>query len=350
MNFIKPPRVAIVILNWNGQKMLEKFLPSVLQTQYPNFEVYVADNASTDNSVEYLSQHFETVKIIQNHKNYGFAEGYNVAFQQVTDADYWVLLNSDVEVTPTWLQFLVQYMEKNKQTAACMPKLLSYTEPQNFEYAGAAGGFIDTLGYAFCRGRIFDVCEADLGQYNTSTPIFWATGAALCVRPYVYRLLGGLDARFFAHMEEIDWCWRAKNAGYSIAYCPQAVAYHVGGGTLPKSNPHKTFLNFRNNAVMILKNENLFKLIFIAPLRLLLDVLAGIQFLKKGEWGNAKAVFKAIFFVIKNFKTVLLQRQNAQNQVQTARVGAPNKDGILRGSIVFEYFIKNKKFFSELRI
>ena len=247
-------KISIVILNWNGEEMLRAFLPSVLVcSSGRDVEVCVADNGSTDASCAMLEEEFPIVRLIRLDENYGFAEGYNRALSQI-DAEYVILLNSDVEVTPDWLQPLTEFMDNHPEVAACQPKIMSYKKRDTFEYAGAAGGFIDKLGYPFCRGRIFDVVEKDEGQYDTPLPVFWATGAALMIRLDVYKQVGGLDGRFFAHMEEIDLCWRLRSRGYGIYCIPQSEVYHVGGATLKKENPRKTFLNFRNNLLMLYKN------------------------------------------------------------------------------------------------
>ena len=241
-------KVAVVILNWNGEEMLRRFLPGVLA--HTQAEIYVADNASTDKSLELLSVDFPAVKTILLERNYGFAEGYNRALAQI-EAEYFVLLNSDVEVKDDWISPMLQYLDTHPEVAACQPKILSWHAPDKFEYAGAAGGYMDAWGYPYCRGRIMNTVETDEGQYDTVAPVFWATGAALMVRSAVYHEVGGLDARFFAHMEEIDFCWRLRSRGYDIVCIPSAVVYHVGGGTLPKENPNKTYLNFRNNLLML---------------------------------------------------------------------------------------------------
>ena len=247
-------RVSVVILNWNGVDMLRKFIPSVMDNSVgEGIEICVADNASSDGSLEMLRSEFPVVRLIELDQNYGFAEGYNRALEQV-DAEYVVLLNSDVEVTPHWLEPLLDYMDTHSGTVACQPKLLSWHNKEYFEYAGASGGFIDRYGYPFCRGRIFDVVEKDCGQYDTVTEVMWVTGAALFIRLADYREVGGLDGHFFAHMEEIDLCWRLRSRGKKLVCIPQSVVYHVGGATLKKENPRKTFLNFRNNLLMLYKN------------------------------------------------------------------------------------------------
>jgi len=270
------PKIAIVVLCWNGKQFLADFLPYVLKTTYPNFDIYVADNASTDDSVVYIENHFADVRLIQLQKNEGFAEGYNKALKQIT-ADYYVLLNQDVEVEPGWIEPVIQLMESDEKIAAAQPKIKAFHNKTLFEYAGAAGGFIDKYGYPFCRGRMFDEIEKDKGQYNQPSEIFWATGACLFVKSELYHNLGGLDKHLFAHMEEIDFCWRAKNAGYKISYCPKSTVFHVGGGSLPQGNPKKTYLNFRNNLIIMVKNLPFWRLLYIIPLRLLLDHIAAYK-------------------------------------------------------------------------
>lgn len=290
-------KVAVVILNWNGEHMLRDFLPSVvahsvLPESLGEAGVYVADNGSTDHSLELLAHSFPTVRTIAFDQNYGFADGYNKAFESI-DAEYAILLNSDVEVTPGWLQPLVQYMDAYPQVAACQPKLMAYHHKDEFEYAGAMGGFIDCYGYPYCRGRIFDTVEKDYGQYDTDVPLLWATGACLMVRLAVYKEVGGLDGRFFAHMEEIDLCWRLRCRGHEVRSVASSVVYHVGGATLNAGHPRKTFLNFRNNLLMLYKNLPTGKLRSVLFVRALLDYVAAAMFLLKGEWGSTKAVFRA---------------------------------------------------------
>ena len=250
---LKFPSVAIVILNFNGRNYLEKFLPSVIASTYPNKRIIVADNASSDDSIAFIQNNFPSVEIIALDKNYGFAGGYNEALSKI-ESDYYILLNSDVEVTPGWIEDMITLMEADKNIAACQPKILSFYNKNYFEHAGACGGWIDALGYAFARGRIFDICEEDKGQYNTNQKVFWATGAALCIRAKCFHEMGGFDAHLFAHMEEIDLCWRLQRKGYAVYCCPSSVVYHVGGGTLPKTNSRKTYLNFRNNLIILFKN------------------------------------------------------------------------------------------------
>ena len=286
-------KVSVVILNWNGCEMLRTFLPSVVQySKGERIEVCVADNGSTDSSIAMLQDEFPSVRRIVLDQNHGFADGYNLALQQV-DAEYVVLLNSDVEVTEHWLDPMITYLDAHPEVSACQPKIRSQREKSFFEYAGAAGGFIDKYGYPFCRGRIMGVVERDEDQYNTIIPIFWATGAALFIRRIDYFAAGGLDGRFFAHMEEIDLCWRLRSRGREIVCIPQSVVYHVGGATLKKENPHKTFLNFRNNLVMLYKNLPEEELKKVMCVRACLDYIAVCTFLLKGHWNNARAVMRA---------------------------------------------------------
>lgn len=290
-------KIAVVILNWNGEQMLRDFLPSVvahsvLPASLGEAVVYVADNGSTDGSLSLLASDFPSVQTIVFDRNYGFADGYNKAFEHI-DAEYAVLLNSDVEVTPGWLVPLVEYMDSHSSVAACQPKLMAYHRKDEFEYAGAMGGFIDSYGYPYCRGRIFDTVEKDYGQYDTDVPLLWATGACLLVRLSVYKEVGGLDGRFFAHMEEIDLCWRMRCRGHEVRSVSASVVYHVGGATLNAGHPRKTFLNFRNNLLMLYKNLPADELCSVLRVRALLDYVAAAMFLLKGEWGSTKAVFRA---------------------------------------------------------
>lgn len=336
----KNPSVAIVILNWNGKSFLEKFIPSVLKTMYDNKRVIVADNASSDDSVQYLQHHFPSVEIIQNESNFGFAKGYNKALSKV-DADYYVLLNSDVEVTVNWVSPIIHLMESDKSIAACQPKILAYNDKSMFEYAGASGGWIDNFGYPFMRGRVFDDCEKDKGQYDNAQACFWASGAALFVRAKNYQQAGGLDEYFFAHQEEIDLCWRLQLAGYKIYVQPASVVYHVGGGTLPKGNSRKTFLNFRNNLIMLYKNLPGGVAIWKIPVRMMLDAVAAWKSLLVGDAGYFIAVAKAHMHFIKwiftgkRFKTVTTGK-------------AKMLHGKYHGCIVWDYFIKKEKTFSEI--
>lgn len=286
-------KVAIVILNWNGRAMLQQYLPSVVRYSQAEAEVIVADNASTDDSLQWLAENFPHIRTIVLDKNYGFAGGYNMALKQV-ESDYYILLNSDVEVTHHWLTTLIEEMDAHEEIAACQPKLLAVHDKDAFEYAGASGGFLDKYGYPYCRGRMFDKVEKDNGQYDTNSEIFWATGACLMIRSKDYWAVGGLDERFFAHSEEIDLCWRLQLAGRKIYSFPTSYVYHVGGGTLPKSNPRKTFLNFRNNLTMLWKNLPEEELKSVMRTRWVLDYLAAFEMLLlKFNWGDFLAVIKA---------------------------------------------------------
>ena len=336
-------KVSVVILNWNGVGMLQKFLPKVVEySANQGVEIGVADNASTDESVSYLQVNFPNVRLIVLDKNYGFAEGYNLALQQVK-AEYVVLLNSDVEVTPHWLEPLVEYMDAHPEVAACQPKIRSERNKEYFEYAGAAGGYIDKYGYPFCRGRIFEVVEKDQGQYDTIQPIFWATGAALFIRLKDYQEAGGLDGRFFAHMEEIDLCWRLRSRGRGIVCIPQSVVYHVGAATLKKENPRKTFLNFRNNLLMLYKNlpeKELKRVMFV---RGVLDGVAAVVLLLKGEKEAAKAVLQAR----KEFKRICpnFVSSRQENLVKTVADAISEK---VAYSILWKFHVCGKKVFSSL--
>lgn len=338
------PRVAVVILNFNTRNWLETLLPSVLQTQYDNLEIIIADNASTDDSVAFLSKQYSQLRIIKLEKNYGFAGGYNECLKQV-EADYFVLLNSDVEVTPNWVQPVIDLLENTPNAVACQPKILAYNQKEQFEYAGAAGGYLDTFAYPFCRGRIIDQTEEDKGQYNDAREVFWASGAAMFIRADKYRDVGGLDARFFAHMEEIDLCWRLKNKGYKILVQPEAVVYHVGGGTLSRQNPRKTFLNFHNCLAMMVKNMPSGQLWWKLPFRLLLDDLAAIVFLFYGNWRDMLAVFKAHIRFTMQIGYWFNKREELKKQT-TQR----NTTGVYHKSIVFDFFIRKKRKFSSLGI
>ena len=333
------PLVSIVILNWNGRKYLEQFIPSVLSSTYSNYNVVVVDNASTDDSISFLINNHPRVRYISLKNNFGFAKGYNEGLKQI-ESDYYILLNSDVEVEKRWIEPVIALMEADKNIAACQPKLLQYHNKNVFEYAGAAGGWLDHLGYPFAKGRIFDVCETDTGQYDQAEPIFWASGAAMFVRTSVYHGLNGLDEYFFAHQEEIDFCWRMQLAGYLIFSCPQSVVYHVGGGTLPKGNSKKVFLNFRNNLIMMAKNlpagEAAWKIVY----RFILDAVSALKSLFAGQGTYFMAVLRAHFaflywlFFIKKKKTLY----NKKGPLQ----------GYLRKSVVWNHFVLGKRRFAEI--
>lgn len=336
-------KVSVVILNWNGCDMLRTFLPSVVRHSVgEGIEVCVADNGSTDASVTMLQQEFPSVRTILLDRNYGFADGYNMALQQV-DAEYVVLLNSDVEVTEHWLKPMIAYLDDHPKVAACQPKIRSQRQKEYFEYAGAAGGFIDKYGYPFCRGRIMSVVEKDEGQYDTVIPVFWATGAALFIRRADYFKAGGLDGRFFAHMEEIDLCWRLRARGREIVCIPQSMVFHVGGATLKKENPRKTFLNFRNNLVMLYKNLPEKELKKVMRVRTCLDYLAALVFLLKGDWDNASAVTRAR----KEYKQICTSFSSSReenirkNTLQTI----PERT---KSSILWQFYARGRKRFSQL--
>lgn len=330
--------IAVVILNWNGKALLEKFLPSVV-AHSEEAVIYVADNASTDGSVPFVKAHFPAVKIIQNKDNGGYAKGYNEALKHV-DEDILCLLNSDVEVTAAWLSPILDLFTSETETAIIQPKILDYKHPDYFEYAGAAGGFIDKFGYPYCRGRIFNTIEKDVGQYNDTRPIFWASGACFFIRKSVFESLNGFDASFFAHMEEIDLCWRAHNSGYVAKYVGTSTVYHVGGATLTSSNPQKTYLNFRNSLFTLTKNapKNLFLLILT---RMFLDGLAGFKFLFDLKFDHFLAILKAHFNFYRQLPRILKKRRllkpDSSNEIQ------PNYYNIT--SIVWLYFVKNQKKF-----
>lgn len=336
-------KVSVVILNWNGCEMLRTFLPSVVRhSEGADIEVCVADNGSTDASVDMLRKEFPSVRIILLEQNNGFADGYNLALQQV-DAEYVVLLNSDVEVTDHWLEPMVAYLEGHPEVAACQPKIRSQRRKEYFEYAGAAGGFIDKYGYPFCRGRIMGVVEKDENQYDTVIPLFWATGAALFIRRSDYLEAGGLDGRFFAHMEEIDLCWRLRSRGRQIVCIPQSVVYHVGGATLKKENPQKTFLNFRNNLVMLYKNLPEEELNKVMRIRTCLDYVAALTFLLKGDIGNARAVMRAR----KDFKRQCpsFSSSREENLRKNTLNAIPERS---KSSILWQFYARGCKRFSQL--
>lgn len=335
------PSVAIVILNWNGKHHLRQFLPSVVSTSYPNYKIIIADNASTDDSVPYLKEHFPQLELIFLKENHGFAKGYNQALNQVR-ADYYMLLNSDVEVQPHWLHPMIELLEQNKNYAACQPKILAYKNKNFFEYAGGAGGWLDSFGYPFARGRIFDICEEDNGQFEKTEEVFWASGAAMLIRSSVYHELNGFDEYFFAHQEEIDLCWRIHLAGYKIFCCPQSVVYHVGGGTLPRGNSKKTFLNFRNNQILLAKNLPWSEKWWKIPFRLFLDQVSAFKGLLSGDAGYFVSIFKAH---LAYFDWLLLKKK-MRSTFKKRRLNF--FCGVYHGNIVWEHFVKNKKSFREI--
>ena len=333
-------KIAVVILNWNGRAkgLIEKYLPSVVKYS-ANATVYVADNGSEDDSLLFIAQHFPTVKTIALEKNYGFTGGYNRALAQI-EAEYFVLLNDDVEVTFKWLRPVIELMESDDKIAICQPKLLSYKDKTKFEYAGAAGGYIDYLGYPFCAGRLFEHIEEDKNQYNKVREIFWASGAAMFVKAKIFKEMGGLDEDFFAHMEEIDFCWRVKNAGYKVMYCPDSVVYHYGGATLNKINPKKTYLNFRNNLLLLYKNLPAKQLNRILRKRKYLDLLAAIVF----RFTTSKAEYQAVISARKDFKSMKDKFKAKRNEQIT---NYPS--GVLKKSIVIQSKVLRKTRFPQLR-
>ena len=335
-------KTAVVILNWNGVEMLTRFLPQVIDYSRDDAVVYVADNASTDNSLEVLRKHFPEVNLVVLDKNWGFAEGYNRALEQI-EAEYYVLLNSDVEVSHHWLTPMIEFMDNHPDVAACQPKLLSEKSRDSFEYAGASGGFIDCYGYPFCRGRMFDTVETDNGQYDYATEILWATGACMVVRASDFKEAGGFDARFFAHSEEIDLCWRMILMGKKIYCIPDSFVYHIGGATLPKNNPMKTYLNFRNNLTMLYKNLPDSELRHVMRVRAFLDYVAAFQALASGRTGD----FKAIINGRKAFKKWLPEYRTVREEIQSMRKTDDIK-GFYRRSILWQYYAKGHKKYSEL--
>lgn len=333
-------RTAVVILNWNGRQHLEQFLPSVVAHTPQQVRIIVADNGSTDDSVAFLEQHYPTIEIIRLERNYGFAEGYNRALEQV-DAEFFILLNSDVEVTAGWVEPLVATLTNNRSVAAVAPKLRSYGNRDHFEYAGAAGGYIDILGYPFCRGRILSTLEQDKGQYDTAQEVFWASGAAFCCRADVFRMLGGFDADFFAHMEEIDLCWRMQLQGYKIMVEPHSTAYHLGGGTMPNESPRKLYLNYRNNLSMLFKCAPTWQRILVAVARPVADMLSALIYLLRGDKALAKATVEAY----RDFFALHGELNKKRKAVRSARKA--ESDRIYRGSIVMRYAV-GKRFFGNL--
>ncbi len=335
--------VSIVILNWNGQQHLEHFLPALLRfTSHPGAELVIADNGSTDGSLSFLEKEYPRIRLIKLEKNYGFSGGYNRAVEQI-DASYVLLLNSDIEVSEGWLEPMIELMESDPAVAACTPKILDFKRKTHFEYAGAAGGFMDRYGYPFCRGRLFDQLEEDKGQYQDSVDLFWGSGACLMVRSDLYRESGGLDEQFFAHMEEIDLCWRLQRMGYRIRFVPSSTVYHVGGATLQRGNPFKTFLNFRNNLLLLYKNlpvRSRRKILFI---RMILDGISALRFLLQGAFSDFRAVLRAhiAYYGMKSsYRGIKNQNKYTENSVIAGR--------IYPGSIALDFFLKKRRKFSDL--
>lgn len=336
-------KAAVAILNWNGRELLEAYLPSVVtNSQVNGVTVYVIDNGSTDDSVAFINSRFPSVKVIKLERNYGFAGGYNKGLKQI-DAEYFVLLNSDVEVTDGWIDPLINTLDSSPDIGACQPKLKSFLHRDHFEYAGAAGGYIDKYGFPFCRGRFFNVFEKDCKQYEKTEDIFWASGACLFIRSKIYFETGGLDADFFAHMEEIDLCWRMHSRGYRVVYQPLSTVYHLGGATLNKTNPHKTYLNFRNNLYLLFKNTPKGKLRRLLFVRMILDGIAAIKFLFGFDFRNFYAVLHAhLQFYLTIYKFKNRRRDNLK------AMSVFKHSTIYKKSIVADFFLRNKKYFSEL--
>ncbi len=337
------PKTAIVILNWNGLNYLKMFLGTVIKLSTDNDTIIcVADNGSTDGSVEWVEENFNEVKLILLDKNYGFAEGYNKAIDQL-DAKYFLLLNSDIEVTEGWMQPLVRFMDDNQDVASCQPKILSYYQKDHFEHAGAAGCFIDKYGYPFCRGRIINIVEKDSGQYESQINVFWSSGACMIVRAEAWKRCGGFDPDFFAHMEEIDLCWRFQKAGYRVCFLPDSVIYHVGGGTLPYNSPFKTYLNFRNSLFLLYKNLPDRRFHTVLFIRKLLDGLAAIFFLSKGSLESVKAVWKAHMDFYRAIHQLKIKRKKVK-ELEISESGT----NILNKSIVFEFYVKGNNTYTSL--
>lgn len=328
---------AVVILNFNGKEHLKTFLPSVVN-HTKDADIWLADNGSSDDSISFVQQNYPTIKVLALEGNSGFAGGYNRALKEIA-SDYYVLLNSDVEVSENWLVPLIGTLEASDSVVACQPKILSYRNKDTFEYAGAAGGFLDKWGYPFCRGRIFDHCEKDLGQYDNKIDIFWATGACLVIKANVFHALGGFDERFFAHMEEIDLCWRIKNAGYQIGFVPDSKVFHLGGGTLNKSNPQKTFLNYRNSLAMLAKNLPFWNAFQVILIRLLLDGVSGLKLLLEAKVLDCWAIIRAHF----SFYAML------PYLIKKSKGHPRSNDGLYGGSVVYAYFVKKIKTYSQLK-
>ncbi|GIV28411.1 MAG: glycosyl transferase family 2 [Bacteroidia bacterium] len=338
------PSVAICILNYNGLSLLQHYLPIVTQHHQPK-DIYIIDNCSTDECVSWIQKHYPEIHIIQNTENLGFAKGYNEGLKHI-QADYYVLMNNDIRTTPNWLEPIIQWMELHPEVAVTMPKLLDDKTPEKFEYAGACGGFIDILGYPFCRGRIFLSLEKDENQYDNIQEIFWATGACMVIKSKIFWEVGGFDDDFFAHMEEIDLCWRIKNIGYKIFVLPFSSVYHLGGGTLNKTNPQKTYLNFRNSLLTLIKNHPQKYLFFKVFLRLILDGIAGIKFLLEGHGKHTIAVIQAHLYFYKNFSKFWKKRKEFEQKHSFKYTFNP----VFKKSIVIQHYLLGKKKFSELQI
>jgi GT2 family glycosyltransferase len=327
--------VAIVILNYNGRHYLEKFLPNIIRYS-GNYEIWIADNASTDQSLEWIRSNYPSLRVLEIQENKGYAGGYNEALRHIK-SDYYILLNSDIEVTENWVDPVITFMDSDSSIAACQPKILAYDLPTHFEYAGAAGGYMDYLGYPFCRGRIFDTREEDLGQYDDEKDVFWATGACLFLRASAFHKASGFDESFFAHMEEIDLCWRLLNLKFRVTYCGKSVVYHVGGGTLHKSNPKKTFLNYRNNLIMLFKNLPKGRRWKTVLIRLVLDGISSVRFMATGAWPDVIAIVRAHFAFYRMIPSLVKKNPRTRNR-------AP----LYHRSVVWEYFVLGKHRFNQL--
>jgi GT2 family glycosyltransferase len=335
--------VAVVILNWNGLDFLKQFLPPLIQYTDPELaDIWVADNGSADTSLEHIRHDFPTVKTIELGKNWGFAEGYNRALSSI-EASFYVLLNSDVEVSENWLEPMYRAMSDDPKLGACGPKILSFQDREMFEHAGAAGGFLDKYGYPFCRGRIFNVLEKDTGQFNDNSELFWASGACLMVRADLYEMAGGLDPFFFAHMEEIDLCWRIKSLGYRVRFCHRSAVFHVGGGTLPKNDHRKTYLNFRNSIILMYKNLPSSRLLPVLFPRLILDYISLAQFLARFEFRNFASVIRAHLSLVRRYRTI---KSHRRKNMELCKPAVPAE--MYRKSIVYDFFIRGRKYFHEL--
>jgi GT2 family glycosyltransferase len=334
------PSVGIGILNWNGKKFLEKLLPELRNLSYPHYSVYIIDNNSSDDSLDFIRNNHPEVKLIILDDNYGFAGGYNKGFEQMHE-DYYLMMNSDVEVHSGFIEPLVKMMEEDKSIAICQPKLLALIQPEMLEHGGAAGGMIDVLGYPFCRGRLFETTEKDVGQYQTSSEIFWASGACCMIRKDAYQKIGGMYPYYFMHSEEIDMCWRFIAEGYKIMYCPDSYIYHLGGGTLAYKSPRKTYFNFRNNIIMFVRNSPWYILFWLLPLRMILDLLASMVFLVKEDSANSKAVFIAY----KDFLGWLIKEKNKFPAKTKSLFSIPY---VYKNSIVWQHYVKGKKYYGEL--
>lgn len=331
-------KTAIVILNWNGQKLLEQFLPSIVNFSANEAEIYVADNASTDSSINYIKEFYPAVKIVQNFVNGGYAKGYNDVLQSIK-ADIYCLINSDVEVTENWLSPIIDVFKSDEKTAIIQPKILDYKDKTKFEYAGAAGGFVDLYGYPYCRGRVFNHLEKDNNQFNDISEIFWASGACFFIRSKVYHQLNGFDEDYFAHQEEIDLCWRTQNIGYKVKYVGNSTVFHVGGATLQETNPHKTYLNFRNSLLNVVKNVPKKWFLFVVFSRLILDGIAGIKFMIELRPIHTWSIVKAHLSFYKNFFKFLGKRRKLQKK----------QDYNLHTSVVWQYFLLGRKKFENLK-